>query len=181
MLHSGHFSKQLLFSPLVETLGSSMTNCDMGNSSEKITHMMDLTAESTQKSRRRKSATQYENGPEISQQAPNDSSRPNGISADVKTVSFSVEEQQNHKSLLLTSGNLEPNTWVMGRKTVPPDGNSLALSELEIKNLKDMVLLHLNIIQQQQETITEKNKKISELREESKLVSSISIYISLPR
>ena len=147
----------------------------MGNSSEKIRHLMEISEEPPQRIRRRKSSAQSENSPETSQLTPKDTKvKTNGIADDIiatKPVTFHKEKQCRNSSipanptLLQAASGSEAAGWNTG------SGSAQTTTENEIENLKDLVILHLDIVQQQQSIIAEKDKQIADLREETKAVS----------
>jgi len=53
----------------------------------------------------------------------------------------------------------------------------VTLSEQEVFNLKDIVLLHLDLVQQQRQVIQEKDKLIAQLRTETSTVSTCTPYL----
>lgn len=84
-------------------------------------------------------------------------------SSSAKTVTFSLGNQQNLNLVRLTPVSL--------RSSIEPKVTSTAIMESEVKNLRALVLLHLDLVQQQQNIIAEKDKLIAELRAESNTVS----------
>lgn len=102
----------------------------------------------------------------------------NGVSAEsrphsnsTKTVTFSLGQQHNLNLVRLTPVSL--------RSTLERQSSSIAITELEVKNLKELVLLHLDLVQQQQTIIAEKDRLIAELRTESNMVI-YSFSLSVP-
>lgn len=147
----------------------------MGNSSEKIKHLMEISEDPPQRIRRRKMSAQSENSPETSQLNHRDNiSKTNGISSDTtfpKTVTFSMEKQCKSSSLTPNPTLLQATTGSEATERNSGINGGQTTSENEIKNLKGLVLLHLDIVQQQQSIISDKDKQIADLREETQAVS----------
>lgn len=191
MLQSEQFSKHLLFSPLVHSLGSPMTNYNMGNSSEKVRKIMDRSGESpsSQRVRRRKSCStiQSDNPSSDTQQQYHDDGyiRLNGSTPDLnitRAVTFSSDSSQHKKNIVLTPSQvvlLQNNSQIKSKQVVGHHeiaannviSDSTDISEIEMKNLKELLLLHLDIVQQQQAIIIEKDKVIAGLKTETKMVN----------
>lgn len=79
-----------------------------------------------------------------------------------KTVTFSLAQPHNVNLVRFAPVSLRP-TFEQQSK--------IAVTEKEVKNLKELLLLHLDLVQQQQNIIVEKDKQIAELKTESSRVS----------
>ena len=99
------------------------------------------------------------------------SSAPISTSNLTKTVTFSLSNPQNLNLVRLTPVSLRSN---FERQ---PVSNAASVTEAEVKKLKELVLLHLDLVQQQQSIIAEKDKLIAELRSESNTVLLFIIAI----
>lgn len=86
-----------------------------------------------------------------------------------KTVTFSLEQSpHNNLSLVKVSpASLRPTSASNQEKQLCSE---MSLTDTEVNNLKGLVLLHLDLVQQQQTIIAEKDRLISELRTESNMV-----------
>lgn len=98
----------------------------------------------------------------------------NGIEADLKTVTFSLDSLQSNKDSKKSNQAVGESHSILGEESLLADSHSTSMNlakslstATELQHLKDLVLLHLNFERQQQAIIIQKDKLIADLRSET--------------